>query len=112
MDFHNEEQEQGMQATLVMYDSGTKGVWAFLVDRKGSTRYAAKGVAGRLKEAGYGGMRVTLKSDQEFAIIDLKRAVCVQRRSPTPLVESPFRESTSNGVVERASEHGSRNLGY
>ena len=45
---------------------------------------------------------MTLKSDNEVSIIALKTAIAVRRKAETALIESPVRESQSNGHVERA----------
>ena len=47
-------------------------------------------------------MPVTIKSDQEPALIKLKQAIAVRRKAETPLLESPLRESQANGRIERA----------
>ena len=43
-----------------------------------------------------------IKSDQEEAIIALKKAVAVKRQAETVLIESPVRDSRANGAAERA----------
>ena len=58
---------------------------------------------GALEEAGYGGTRVPIKSDQEEAIVSLKKAVCLARKADTARIESPVRASQSNGKAERAN---------
>jgi hypothetical protein len=55
-----------------------------------------------LEEIGDSGSEVTLKSDQEPAILDLKREVGIKRQRETVMIESPVRDSKSNGAVERA----------
>ena len=47
-------------------------------------------------------MKVTIKSDQEPAIVSLKQAVAIKRSSETSLIESPVRDSKSNGMAEVA----------
>ena len=54
------------------------------------------------EEAGYAGVPVTIKSDQEPAMIALKQAIAVGRKVETIPIESPVRESTSNARIERA----------
>ena len=56
----------------------------------------------KLDESGYRGVPVTLRSDQEEAIVSLKKAIAMARKAETPMIESPVRESQSNGSVERA----------
>ena len=55
-----------------------------------------------MKLAGYTGMKVTIRSDQEPSLIAFKEALAVKRAAETSLIESPARESKSNGLVERA----------
>ena len=64
-------------------------------------------IAGKIKddieEFGFGGAPVRIKSDQEPAIVDVKRAVIAKRGSaPTIPVNSPVGDSQSNGRVENA----------
>ena len=47
-------------------------------------------------------MRVTLKSDQERSPLAVKSAIAVRRTAETALIESPVRESRSNGRIKRA----------
>ena len=61
-----------------------------------------KWICDKLDESGYAGVAVTLKSDQEPAMMKLKQAVAVRRKAETPMIESPVRESKSNGRIERA----------
>ena len=45
---------------------------------------------------------MVLKSDQDPAMLSLKRTVAVTRRAETCPIESPVRESKANGAMERA----------
>ena len=54
-----------------------------------------------LVDAGFAGMRVTLKSDGEPAMKALKGALALKRGCDTSIIHSPGRESKSNGAVER-----------
>ena len=60
------------------------------------------GLVERLQVAGYGGVKVTMKSGNEASSIALKMAIAVNRKAETALIESPVMESQSNGHVERA----------
>ena len=97
-----EEIEQDMRAILVMYDHSKHGLWALPVSRNGAQEEVVNWIAAKLEESGYGGVQVTLKSDQEPAMISLKQAVAVKRKAETPLIEFSVRESKSNGRIERA----------
>jgi len=59
-------------------------------------------VAETIEEMGYGGTKAILKSDQEPAMLSLKKAVAVARQAETCQIESPVRESKANGAIERA----------
>ena len=63
---------------------------------------AADWLVGKLQVAGYGGVKVTLKSNNEAPILALKTAIAVRREAENAVIESPVRESKSNGHVERA----------
>ena len=97
-----EEAEEDMRAILVCYDHNTSGLWVLPVSHKGAQEEVVKWVVDKLDESGYSGMDVTLKSDQEPAMISLKQAIAMRRKVKTPLIESPVRESKSNGRIERA----------
>ena len=47
-------------------------------------------------------MLITFKSDGEFGIVTLKRAVANRRVAATVPIESPVREINSNGAIEVA----------
>ena len=94
--------EEDMRAILVCYDHGKKGLWAIPVEKKGAQEEVVKWLVEKLEESGYAGVPVTLKSDQEPAMLSLKHAIAVMRKAETPLIESPVRESKSNGRIERA----------
>ena len=59
-------------------------------------------MVGKLDAAGYHGVAISLKSDNEPSILAFKSAVAIRRKSETSLLESPVRESKSNAHVERA----------
>ena len=56
----------------------------------------------KIEFAGYGGMKVTLRGDGEHSILAVKRAIAIRRGVETGLIESPVRQSKSNGKIERA----------
>ena len=97
-----EEEEDDMRAILVVYDHAKLGLWTLPVEKKGADENVVSWVVGKLEECCYAGTPITLKSDQEPAMMSLKRAIAIRRRTETPLVESPVRESKSNGKIERA----------
>ena len=97
-----EEVEDDMRAILVCYDHDKKGLWTLPVGRKGAQDEVVKWVVDKLDECGYSGVSLTLKSDQEPAMLSLKQAIAIRRKAETPMIESPVRESKSNGKIERA----------
>ena len=101
-DEEEEEEEEDMRAILVGYDHEKSGFWALPVERKGAQEEVVKWIVDKIDEAGYAGMAVTIKSDQEPAMIALKQAIAVRRKAETIPIESPVRESKSNGRIERA----------
>ena len=99
---HEGERETGVSPILIMYDENRKALWVLPVENKGAVETVGKWACDKLDEAGYRGMPVTLRSDQEESIVNLKKLIAVKRAAETPLIESPVRESKSNGSVERA----------
>ena len=73
------------------------------VDSKGvDTGAGVKWLYDKLNFAGYSGMKITVRSDQEPSILAFQEAIALRRKAETALIESPVRESKSNGLVERA----------
>lgn len=91
---------------LVVVDRHTDGIWAFEVDGKGIDIGAGvKWLTECLNVAGYSGVKVTIRSDQEPAILVLKNALALERKAETSCIEGPVRESKCNGLVERVSRN-------
>ena len=82
------------------------GIQVYVTWRKGVVLWLPREVNSELEMLGYGGCRVDLKSDQENAVMGVKRSVAAERSSPTSMLESPVRESQSNGKMERLSGNG------
>ena len=97
-----EEEDENMDAVLIVYDANRRGIWTLSVDRKGPSAAVVKWLSDKLEQIGYSEVDITLKSDQEPAVVDLKREIGVRRQASTAMVESPVRESKCNGAVERA----------
>ena len=98
-----EEVDDKTAPVLVAYEHKTKSLWVLEVDHKGAdSGIAADWLVEKLQVAGYGGVKVTLKSDNEASIIALKAATAVCTKAETALIESPVRESQCSGHVERA----------
>ena len=73
-----------------------------VAEAKGTTESSLKWAKGRVDESGDLGTNVVLKSDQEEAITALKRAIAAKRQAETSMLESPVRDSKSNGSVARS----------
>ena len=97
-----EDTDEDMCPVVVAYDGPQYGMWVMETDQKGPTDASVTFLNGKLEESGYDGVKITMKSDQEDSIKSLKKAVAVRRRAETAMIESPVRDSKSNGRVERA----------
>ena len=87
---------------LCTYDNATDSLHLYVTREKGVNRWIAKAISSDLESMGYGGVRICMKSDQENAVVSVKQAVAELRSSPTSMLESPARESQSNGKMEKA----------
>ena len=87
---------------LIMHDDKLETLWALGVQQKGVTIEVVTWIMQKLEEAGYKGVDLTLKTDQEESIMALKRAVAARREARTSMIESKVRVSASNPRVERA----------
>ena len=59
------EEEDGMQASLIMYDDNKDSFWAVGVDSKGASAAMIKYGVGNIEQSGYSGEKITFKIDQE-----------------------------------------------
>ena len=82
-----EDVREDMCPVPVGYDNDLHGIWALAVDAKGATRPAVQWVKGKIDEAGCSGTPITLRSDQEEAIMALKKAVAIYRKAETVMLE-------------------------
>ena len=96
------EEEDGMQASLVLYDDDKDSFWAVGVDKKGATDPMVKFSVGVIDQSGYVGQKISYKSDQEPSMVALKKATAASRIGETAFIESPVRASKSNGQMENA----------
>ena len=69
-----EDEEEDMRAILVIYDHAKLGLWTLPVEKKGVDENVVTWIVGKLEECGYTGTPIPLKSDQEPAMVSLKRA--------------------------------------
>ena len=98
-----EEKETGT-AQLLMHDNATSALCCMQVDCKEAKPDIVAWMNQNLVDAGYAGMRLTLKSNGEPAMNALKEALALKRGCDTSIRHSPARESKSNGAVERATQ--------
>ena len=87
---------------LIMYVDIIDAMFAIAVKKKGAVPWVATWVAKKLATLGYGGLKVTLKSDGEPAMRALVEAVAIARKAESAIIQSPKRESKCNGAVEGA----------
>ena len=85
---------------LVVYENRTRTICVWQVYQKGTIDWAAQEVADITGSICYDHIRISLKSDKESSIIGLKKLISQKRSAPTTLIESPTRESSSNGAME------------
>ena len=90
----------GHTPTLVMFDSESRGIYAYAATRKGYDERLCRQVVNDLDNLGY--KDVVLKSDQEPAIVNLMEIIKANWNGNAALENSPVRESEANGAVERA----------
>ena len=86
---------------LVVVDSKSSSMYALPTERKGVIPWVLKWIVEKLDDMGYAGVKITVKSDGEPAIVALVEALAVARKAETVPVRSPARESKCNGKVER-----------
>ena len=87
---------------LIIYADILDAMYAVSVKHKGVVPWVVQFVVKKLDTLGYGGTKITIKSDGEPAMKALVEAVAVARKAPTAIIQSPKRESKCNGAVERA----------
>ena len=88
---------------LVGADRKTKGLAANRTEKKGAgCGWIVKRVCEDIREAGYGGSRIRLKTDQEAAIKEVQSKVIEARSAETAPAHSKVGESKSNSFVEKA----------
>ena len=101
-DLDDEEETDGSVKVLVMYDDHLDALWALRVAKKGALPEVVKWCCEKLEDCGYNGVRVAVKTDQENAIVDLRRAISAHRIGETAPLSSPVRCSKANGKMENA----------
>ena len=94
--------EDDVLPTLVGVDNKSGTIFAHMVVRKGDDPYAVKRLSNELNRLGYG--KIILKSDQEPAILKLKREVINQHTIEIVPEDSEAYEHQTNGLVENANK--------
>ena len=95
---------------LVTYDELKEGFWALHAEKKGATAEVVKWCCNTLEDSGYGGNEVSVKTDQEPAIVSLRQGIAANRAADTVPLNSPVRCSKSNGRMENAVRRFQGNL--
>ena len=98
-DGKKEDDESGMPI-MVLKDRETGKILSRVYPAKGVTNYTVKRLSSDIQLLGH--KKVILKSDNENAIVALKKAVKNERPEDIQLEESPAYDSKSNGDAERA----------
>jgi hypothetical protein len=84
---------------LVCKDTGTRTLFGDVCPKKGALEYSVDMTLSNVRKLGY--KRLSLKTDQEPALIALATQVICQRPDETLLEHSQVAESASNGVIEK-----------
>ena len=95
-----EHEAPGTLPILVGRDMRSKHTWSTCVPCKGSDAWVVTEMVKLLDHLGY--KRINFKSDQEPAILDLKKKVKAEWAGEIVTEESPVADSQSNGGIERA----------
>ena len=95
-----EERDGEVPPTLIAYDDDKKAIWAYSCEDKTVSDGLVAWMMQNISVAGYAGLPVTLKSDGDDGMIAIKQSLAVKRKVETPIIDSPVRESKSNGAVE------------
>lgn len=92
-----------LNAILAVKEKETKMIMGTFVPKKGATHeFVAKRVVAFIDELGMSNCKITIKTDQEPAIIDLVNNIKRLRPGVETMHEhSPVGSSASNGVIER-----------
>ena len=82
---YDDETEEATSPVLVVVDAMTESIWALEVDAKGlDTGAGVEWLVGKLDFAGYSGVKITVRSDQEPSSVALKDALALRRKAETP----------------------------
>ena len=73
--------------TLVVHNKNTLAIWASLRESKEITEDVVDWVCCNLRDAGYTGVRITLKSNGEEGMRTLKGRVALKRKFETSIIQ-------------------------
>jgi len=103
--FMGEEEGGKTIIMLVAKERGTKAVMCSVVPRKSTGEFISKRVVAFMREIGCEMSAITIKSDNEPALValvdDVARVRASRGASRTNVEHSPVHSSKSNGVIER-----------
>ena len=94
-------EDRGMPI-LVIKDRKTKAIAAHVCPKKGVMQDVVRAAAKQLQLLGHD--KITLKTNNEASIMDLKKAIIAEKPVTIIPEEAPVRESQSNGEVENANQ--------
>ena len=98
----DEDERKESSPVLIVYIDLVDSLYAIPVKKKGVVPWVITFIAKKLETLGYGGTKITLKSDGEASIKAVVEAIAVARKAETAIIQAPRRESKCNGAVERA----------
>lgn len=65
----DEHDQHGVSTILVMHDDSVDTMWAMIVSQKGVREEVVDGIIHKLEFAGHAGAEITIRSDQEEAVM-------------------------------------------
>ena len=98
----DEAERKESSPVLIIYIDLIDSLYAIPVKKKGVIPWVIMYITKKLETLGYGGTKITLKSDGEASIKAVVEAIAVARKAETAIIQAPRRESKCNGAVERA----------
>ena len=87
---------------LATYGNATDSIQVYVTKKKGAVVWLPRAIRNELEALRYCGCRMMLNSDEDNAIMEVKRSMAEERLSPTSMIESPIRESQSYGKMQKA----------
>ena len=96
---------------MVLRDRATQMTCSMIVREKGiGDGHVVRRVIAFIRELGYDGKKLVLKSDQESSVNAVLVRVAQKREGETFLEHSPLRSSGSNGIIERGIKDVQRHI--